>query len=622
MTRCAYPWQQMIIDLTGEVVPCCYWSGYGNFGKPLGNTNANSLDEIWRGQAYTELREKVASGQLEGHPCGNCLAYRSTGTFPGFSWPVEYAHESGFCYLARIPDSFLKAINGAPGAVKLLEDGEALTGSNALHEDIRKVGRGRYSVWKGWLYFSSSDNADPIASGRRYELVHDQARVALGGLVADSASGRNLKRAHSEYEAGKAEILAEPSMISLISTADCNIDCPGCSQNVVRVTKVQHRPETVPSVLAKVPHLTQFIWHGGEPYLIKKFRSFIDGFDTADNPNLTFGFTSNGTMITAEEAQKLAKFPRINASVSIDSFNAATYEQIRAGAKFERVWSNFKRLLDGYDAPTRIYSVGMIVCKSNMAELADNVGFAIEHDIGLNLSPVVIYPVTEQLNVFSDFSEQTRGWQRAITKAKKLVVAAKARGRPAMGRVDPEGMLVEIERLLNAARDDYSDTITIECEIEDPHASLRKMQRPTLIAYTGGEARAYAELVAGATEAVLRVPRKYLRDEKSVRLDFIHDVMEPASNLSSGSFRLEQDASLSMHYRIPEFIPGHRPRNINWASYGESTPDGHHVTDPIEIFEIYRKLYAAEVSETAVATAGYQHRSISLMKQLARYVRR
>jgi MoaA/NifB/PqqE/SkfB family radical SAM enzyme len=611
----------MIIDLTGEVVPCCYWSGYGNFGKPLGNTNASSLDEIWHGEAYTELREKVASGQLEGHPCGNCLAYRSTGTFPSFSWPVEYSHESGFCYLAKIPESFLAEVNGADDAVILLEDGTPLPGADALHEDIRASGRGKFSVWKGWLYFSSSDNVDPITSGRCYELVHDRARVAIGGLVADSVSGRNLETAHNEYRSGKAEVLAEPSMISLISTADCNIDCPGCSQNVVRVTKVQHRPETVPSVLAKVPYLTQFIWHGGEPYLIKKFRSFIDGFDTADNPNLTFGFTSNGTMITPDEARKLAKFPRINASVSIDSFNPATFEQIRAGARFDRVWSNFKHLLDTYDAPTRIYSVGMIICKSNMSELAENIAFAIEHDIGLNLSPVVIYPVTEQLNVFSDFSKQTKGWQPAITKAKDLVVAAKLRHRPAVTRVDPEGMLAEIERLLSIAREDHLDTVEILCEIEDPHASLCKMRRPTLIAYAQGQPRAYVELVAGMREGRLRVPRRYLQGEKTIRLDFVHDAMEPASNLSSGSFRLESDASLNVSYRIPKFTPGQRPRNINWANYGDATPDGHHITDPVEIFEIYRRLYAPEFDETAVATAGYQRRSIGLIKQLARYVR-
>ena len=126
-------------------------------------------------------------------------------------------------------------------------------------------------------------------------------------------------------------------MISFISTADCNIDCPACSQNIVRVTKVQHCPETMTSVLAKVPYLSQFIWHGGEPYLIKRFREFIDNFNLNDNPNLAFGFTSNGTMITEEEAEKLKKFPRINASVSIDSFNPDTFRKIWAGASFDRV---------------------------------------------------------------------------------------------------------------------------------------------------------------------------------------------------------------------------------------------------------------------------------------------
>ncbi|WLA85830.1 radical SAM/SPASM domain-containing protein [Bradyrhizobium elkanii] len=613
----------MIIDLTGEVVPCCYWSGYGNFGKPLGNTNVSSLDEIWHGEAYVDLRTKVASEQLEGHPCGNCLAYRSTGVFPGFSWPVAYEHESGFCYLGKLPESFATAIKGSKSPVELLEDGKPLPLPDALHEDIRKIGQGRFSIWNGWLYFSSSDNVDPIFSGRKYELACDQARVTISGVVADSASGRNLKTAHCEYEAGEAEVVAEPSMISLISTADCNIDCPACSQNVVRVTKVQHRPETVPSVLSKVPYLTQFIWHGGEPYLIKKFRSFIDEFDPAENPNLAFGFTSNGTMITQDEALKLEKFPRLNASISIDSFNPAVFEQIRTGAKFERVWENFKRLHATYDAPTRIFSVGMVVCKSNMAELADNVRFAIENDVGLNLSPVVIYPVVEQLNVFSDFSRQTKGWRRAIVRAKELVAAAKSRKRLAMARVDPEGMLEEIERIFTSAKADYSDTISITCEIDDPYHSVQNMRRPAIVAYTGGKARAYVELEQGSSEGLLRLPRRYLHDERMVRLDFLHDVMEPGSNISSGSFRIERKTSLNVNYRVPKFATVKRPpRNISWANYGDSTPDGHHITDPVEIFEIYRELYWREVENVAIATAGYQRRSVGLMKQLVRYVRR
>jgi MoaA/NifB/PqqE/SkfB family radical SAM enzyme len=604
MGNCAYPWQQMIIDLTGEVVPCCYWSGYGNFGKPLGNTNASSLDEIWHGEAYTELRERVASGEVQGHPCGNCLAYRSTGTFPGFTWPAGYVHESGHCYLGQIPESFAAAIADKGDPVMLCEDGKPLTMPNALHDDIRGVGLGRYSIWNGWFYFSSFDNADPIASGRRYELVCGEIRSAIDGLVADSQSGRNLKLAYSEYEAGKSRISAQPSMISLISTADCNIDCPGCSQNIVRVSKVQHRPETVPAVLAKVPYLAQLIWHGGEPFLIKKFRSFIDQFEPAQNPNLTFGFTSNGTMITEDEAAKLEKFPRINASVSIDSFDRETFERIRLGAKLDRVWGNFQLLLGKYNAPRRVFSVGMIVCKSNMVELASNIEFAIEHDIGLNLSPVVIYPVTEQLNVFSDFDLETQGWLEAVAKAKAMVANAKTHRRRAISRVDPEGMLDEIGRLIEAARLDCSDVVPVDCQIFDPHGSLARMRRPAVIAYGGSGPLAYLRLEPGMREGELRLPRRLLGAGAEVRLDVVHDVMEPDGFLITEVGPIRDRARL-VQLRLPEFTAVARPRNIKWAHYGDSTPDGHHVQDPREIHWVYRQLYKHEVRAGARISFGH-----------------
>ena len=114
--RCAYPWQQMIIDLTGEVVPCCYWSGYGNTGKPLGNTNVHKLEEIWNGQGFRELRKRLAADDLDDHPCGNCLAYRwAGGVFPKFTWPASFGHENGHCYFGRIPESFTKAVSQADG---------------------------------------------------------------------------------------------------------------------------------------------------------------------------------------------------------------------------------------------------------------------------------------------------------------------------------------------------------------------------------------------------------------------------------------------------------------------------------------------------------------------------
>jgi MoaA/NifB/PqqE/SkfB family radical SAM enzyme len=629
VNRCAYPWQQMIIDLTGEVVPCCYWSGYGNSGKPLGNTNVSTIDEIWRGEGYTALRRQLAEGDLKGHPCGNCMAYRgSNGVFPKFSWPAGFVRESGFCCIGQIPEAVMAAFEDIDADVVLLEDGAELPGRNALHDDIRKFGMGRYSVWHGWLYFSSSNNADPTTSGRRYELACGEHRAVLGGFDVASPSGKNLLRAYTEFELGRAEIEAEPSMISLISTADCNIDCPACSQNIVRVTRVQHRPETVPAVLAKVPYLTQFIWHGGEPYLIKRFRDFIDNFETAHNPNLAFGFTSNGTMITAEEVRKLGKFPRVNASVSIDSFNPETFARIRAGASFERVWSNFERLLKQHDAPKHVFSVGMIICKSNFAELADNLEFAVAHDIGINLSPVLLYPVTEQLNVFENFAPETTGWREALANARRIVSDAKAAHRCAIRRVDPEGMIEELTRIYEEARADNADVLEVHCEVIDRYGSLAQMRRPAIIACVAGTARAYALVNQGSGAYLLRLPRRHIDWRKTLRVNTVHDVMEPFGYIDTQAVSVSRGGT-QVRIHIPEFAGAPRPRNIKWANYGDATPDGLNVVIPEEIHAAYRRIYRHELGMLPYSRKGGLERGRAfaarlgiLMEQRVRYAGR
>jgi radical SAM protein with 4Fe4S-binding SPASM domain len=595
--RCAYPWQQMIIDLTGEVVPCCFWAGYGNSGAPLGNTNTNSVDEIWHGEAYQRLREKVASGDLEGHPCGTCMAYRwANGIFPRFTWPAGFVHEQGLCYLGQIPEEFLKASENAEQPVRLYEDDKELPHPDAPHDRIRQIGTGNYSVWHGWIYFSSSDNSDPLKSGRVYRLVCGDHACELGSLVKDSLSGRNLIKAYGEYVGGRIDIECEPSMISFISTADCNIDCPACSQNIVRVAKVQHRPETMPGVLAKVPYLSQFIWHGGEPYLIERFRKFIDDFNTSDNPNLTFGFTSNGTMIVEEEAEKLKKFPRVNASVSMDSFNVRTFKKIRAGAEFDRVWQNVKRLLGMYSAPARVFSIGMIVCKSNFRELSDNLQFAIDNDVGLNLSPIVLYPVIEQLNCFADFESETEGWQEALERATAVVTKAKSEGRRAVQRVDPTGMVEELRRILEKARTEYSNTVQMLCQINDEHGSIAHMRRPAVVVYDhAARARAYVKLRPSIDSYVIEIPQCLVANGDRIRVDLVHDVMEPNGVLVTGRV---SSHTPEIRIYVPQFTGALRPRNINWANYGASTPDGNYIQDPKEIHHIYRLMYKDELPDT------------------------
>lgn len=54
----------------------------------------------------------------------------------------------------------------------VLESGQALGPAHAMHDEIRSVGKGRYSHWGSnrAVYFSSSDNSDPRTNGRTYTV--------------------------------------------------------------------------------------------------------------------------------------------------------------------------------------------------------------------------------------------------------------------------------------------------------------------------------------------------------------------------------------------------------------------------------------------------------------------
>jgi SAM-dependent methyltransferase len=65
-----------------------------------------------------------------------------------------------------------------PSTAVVLEDGRPLAGpANALHDDIRRIGGGRFSFWYDYVYFSTSDNSDPRTNGRSYEIEYAVGRL-------------------------------------------------------------------------------------------------------------------------------------------------------------------------------------------------------------------------------------------------------------------------------------------------------------------------------------------------------------------------------------------------------------------------------------------------------------
>lgn len=66
---CEYPWLSLSIMADGNVVPCTQIS---NNEIVLGNINESSLEDIWNGEKYKELRNMHVSGKFpENHKCNN-----------------------------------------------------------------------------------------------------------------------------------------------------------------------------------------------------------------------------------------------------------------------------------------------------------------------------------------------------------------------------------------------------------------------------------------------------------------------------------------------------------------------------------------------------------------------
>ena len=107
--------------------------------------------------------------------------------------PDHVRPEQGLCWTLDLPPEVSlgdNLDNPARSDLQLFEDGRPLGPAHADHSRIRLVGGEPYSHWKRCLYFSTSDNAPPVASGRRYWV-----RTTKGPASRDtefSERGRSL----------------------------------------------------------------------------------------------------------------------------------------------------------------------------------------------------------------------------------------------------------------------------------------------------------------------------------------------------------------------------------------------------------------------------------------------
>ena len=90
---------------------------------------------------------------------------------------AQATHDSGYAY--RVTQNFGTAPDTAAAPtvsqLRIFENGKELGPAHSAHADIRTYGAGRFSHWSDGtttsLYFSASDNSNPMTNGRSYTYL-------------------------------------------------------------------------------------------------------------------------------------------------------------------------------------------------------------------------------------------------------------------------------------------------------------------------------------------------------------------------------------------------------------------------------------------------------------------
>ena len=250
---------------------------------------------------------------------------------------------------------------------------------------------------------------------------HD-AGAPRPGTPAFGNSAQNFR----EFQAGRTLLRSRPLMMSVSSTAVCNIKCTFCNQVPQRVAGLALSDRVLGQVIATTPYLMSLAWLGGETLLDRRFRTFVDSAEADACADMTLGLGTNGLLVTAGVVEKLLlKFRHVSVVFSIDSFNKETYERLRYGASYDKVLGNLKDLQAMAAAGGRVtVSVAAGLMKSTVPELTENLkAMAALGVTSPTLSPFTAWPPHEMVNCFNAFEDETRGWGDSFEQAGRFIAS-------------------------------------------------------------------------------------------------------------------------------------------------------------------------------------------------------
>lgn len=311
--------------------------------------------------------------------------------------------ETGACWLVDL--TALQPV-GTMCRAKLFEDGRPLGPSNAIHEEIRQKGGGRYSYWNGSLFFSTSDGTDPGTNGRNYTVEIESAVNGVFGL---------------------------PRILHINPTDACNLTCRMCrdhnrGRSTLSDSILHHLIHEVMPCLDEVR-----IDSTGEAFLHRRKLHAL--LEAAGRHNVSVFMSTNGTLVDEEIATAIATTGvPFFIQVSLDSPKKDTFEWIRRGGCFEDAIAGLRHLVaarDRYAPDSMRISLHPALFDWNVHQTVDTVRLA--HQLGVDQVTFqfgsVLGMMEPSVSLFWDKTTHDDAIDRAVAEGRRLGVMVDAWGR-------------------------------------------------------------------------------------------------------------------------------------------------------------------------------------------------
>jgi len=215
-----------------------------------------------------------------------------------------------------------------------------------------------------------------------------------------------VEKARKAVERGDVVVDYNPISLSLNSSTECNLRCIMCYNSNLPERRMKNSLVPYKKFIAAIEdvgfeNIRSISVVGGEPFLTEDALKIFDHIASDQKGGTHVSANTNGTLLH-NHWDLIKKFKSLKLEFSIDAFEG-TYEKIRQGASWHRMFKNFMTFSDIVaERPDFDIGVNVVVMKSSLPDMGKLVKLAADHNAKIRFSSIAGDYFEENIFQFPD----------------------------------------------------------------------------------------------------------------------------------------------------------------------------------------------------------------------------